>query len=245
MIVAIIRIIAEAAPSKAQANVAHGGLSQGLASPRIIDEEGDDVRLPRLTDDQMSPRQRELSERIAGRRGQTRGPFLVWLQSPGLCDRVEALGAYVRFESVLDLRLRELILLVAARHFDAQYSWNAHVDKAADAGVDRAALQQLAACELPTFTSRDEQVVHAFCSEVLEDHFVSDRTFAEAHELLGSAGVVDIIGALGNFSMLAMCLNAFEVDLQPDREPPFADVGPGRKVASRLGEGGRIPQTIR
>jgi len=128
------------------------------------------------------------------------------------------------------VKLRELILLTAARHFDAQYSWNAHVDKAADAGVDRGALEQLAVRAVPAFTSRDEQVVHAFCTELLEDHFVSDATFAEAHELLGSAGVVDIVGALGNFSMLAMCLNAFEVDLQPDREPPFADVGAGRKV---------------
>jgi 4-carboxymuconolactone decarboxylase len=209
----------------------------------LPDEEGDDVRLPRLTDDEMSPRQKELSERIAGRRGQTRGPFLVWLHSPGLCDRVEALGAYVRFQSVLDLRLRELILLIAARHFDAQYSWNAHIDKAVDAGVDRGALEQLAARQIPAFTARDEQVVHAFCTEMLEDHFVSDETFAEAYQLLGDAGVVDIIGALGNFSMLAMCLNAFEVDPQPDREPPFADVGAGRKVASRLPAD--VPQTVR
>lgn len=37
------------------------------------------------------------------------------------------------------------------------------------------------------------------------------------------AGLVDIIGCLGNFSMLAMLLNTFQVDLQPV-EPPFPDV---------------------
>ena len=182
----------------------------------------------------MTDRQRELSARIAGKRGQTRGPFLVWLHSPELCDRVEALGAYVRFDSSLALRLRELILLIAARHFDAEYSWNAHVLKATEAGVDAAALQRLAAHQDPAFGPRDEQVIHAFCTEVLEDHFVSDETFAEAHELFGSAGVVDIIGSLGNFSMLAMCLNTFEVALPPDSTAPFADLT-GRKVASRLG----------
>jgi 4-carboxymuconolactone decarboxylase len=155
---------------------------------------------------------------------------------------VEALGAYVRFESVLEPRLRELILLIAARHFDAQYSWNAHVEKAADAGIARTALEQLAARETPAFSTRDEQVVFAFCTEVLEDHFVSDNTFANALDLFGSAGVVDLIGGLGNFSMLGMCLNAFEVDLQQDREPPFADVGSGRKVPSRLADA--APQTL-
>jgi 4-carboxymuconolactone decarboxylase len=192
------------------------------------------TRLPRLEDHELSPQQRELSERIAGKRGQTRGPFLMWMHSPGLLDRVEALGAYVRFESALNLRLRELILLVAARHFDAQYSWNGHIDKAAEAGVDAEALQRLARNEDPAFGPRDEQVMFAFCTELLDEHFVSDETFAAALELFGNQGVVDIIGSLGNFSMLAFCLNAFELDLRDGMTSPFPDVPAYRKVASRL-----------
>ena len=40
------------------------------------------MRLPALKD--LSSRQQEISDRIAGRRGGTRGPFLVWLRSPDL-----------------------------------------------------------------------------------------------------------------------------------------------------------------
>lgn len=180
------------------------------------------MRLGPLTE--LSPEQAELSERISSRRGGTRGPFLVWLRSPELCDRVEALGAYCRFESALPLRLRELSLLIAARHFDAQYSWNAHIDKAVDAGVDRAVIEQLARREEPRFTSADERILYQFATEVLERHFVRDETFAAGLEEFGERGLVDLIGALGNFSMLAMLLNTFQVDLQPDREPPFPDV---------------------
>jgi 4-carboxymuconolactone decarboxylase len=182
------------------------------------------MRLPTLTPEDMTPRQRELSDRISGKRGKTSGPFLVWLHSPELCDKVEALGAFARFESSLDLRLRELILLIAARHFDAQYSWNAHSQRAIDAGVSSEAVTQLAHRQVPEFGSHDEQVIHSFCTEILEEHFVGDETFAQAHELFGDQGVVDIIGTLGNYSMLAMCLNTFQVDLQPDREPPFPDI---------------------
>src|SRR5216683_6808045 len=92
----------------------------------------------------LSPRQQEISDRITSRRGGTRGPFLVWLRSPELAEKVEALGAYCRFESSLDLRLRELSLLIAARHWDAQYSWNAHIGKAVEAGVSPESLQALA-----------------------------------------------------------------------------------------------------
>ncbi|HEY8046151.1 MAG TPA: carboxymuconolactone decarboxylase family protein [Streptosporangiaceae bacterium] len=179
------------------------------------------MRLPALT--AMSPRQQEISDRITSRRGGTRGPFLVWLRSPELCEKVEALGAYCRFESSLDLRLRELSLLIAARHWDAQYSWNAHVGKAADAGVSRESLQALAEHKDPGFTRRDEQAVYQLSTEILGAHFVSDATFTMALDELGEQGVVDLIGSLGNFSMLAMLLNTFQVDLQAV-DPPFPDV---------------------
>jgi len=185
------------------------------------------MRLPKLTD--LSPRQQEISDRITSRRGGTRGPFLVWLRSPELCEKVEALGAFCRFESSLDPRLRELSLLIAARHWDAQYSWNAHVGKAADLGVSRESLTALAEHREPHFTSKDEDVVYRFSSEILDDHFVSDATFAEALAELGEQGIVDLIGSLGNFSMLAMLLNACQVDLQAV-EPPFPDVRGYAKV---------------
>jgi 4-carboxymuconolactone decarboxylase len=185
------------------------------------------MRLPKLTD--LSPRQQEISDRITSRRGGTRGPFLVWLRSPELCEKVEALGAYCRFESSLDPRLRELSLLIAARHWDAQYSWNAHVGKAADLGVPRDSLAALAENREPHFTSKDEDIVYRFSSEILRDHFVSDATFAEALTELGEQGIVDLLGSLGNFSMLGMLLNACQVDLQ-DVEPPFPDVRGYAKV---------------
>jgi 4-carboxymuconolactone decarboxylase len=179
------------------------------------------MRLPKLTE--LSPRQQEISDRISARRGGTRGPFLVWLRSPELAERVEALGAYCRFESSLDLRLSELSLLVAARFGDAQYSWNAHVTKAIDAGVSPEALTALANLEEPAFGKADEQAAYQFSKEILRDHFVSDETFAAALAELGERGLVDLIGCLGNFSMLAMLLNAFQVDLQ-DVPPPYPDV---------------------
>ena len=190
------------------------------------------MRLPALTE--LSPRQQEISDRIASRRGGTRGPFLVWLRSPELCEKVEALGAYCRFESALNPRLRELSLLIAARYFDAQYSWNAHVKKAVDLGVSAESLAALAANDEPSFAGRDERVLYQFATEILRDHFVTDETFALALAEFGEAGLVDIIGSLGNFSMLAMLLNTFQVDLQAV-EPPFPDVRGYAKAAASLG----------
>ena len=41
---------------------------------------------------------------------------------------------------------------------------------------------------------------------------------------IGERALVDLIGSVGYFSMLQIRLNSAAVDLQPDRELPFADV---------------------
>jgi 4-carboxymuconolactone decarboxylase len=182
------------------------------------------MRLPLINPDEMDDRQREMAARIAGRRGAVRGPFQVWLNSPELCDRVESLGAFVRFESSLPLRLRELSLLMAARHWDAQYSWNAHVDKCVESGIDPEAIRAIAERREPVFEREEDTAFHRFCHELLEEHFVREDTFRAAEKHFGAQGLVDTVGSLGNFSMLAMCLNAFQVDLQAGRTPPFPDI---------------------
>jgi 4-carboxymuconolactone decarboxylase len=191
------------------------------------------MRLPILKQEELSARQQELAARIAGKRGQVRGPFLVWLHSPELCDRVEALGAFVRYDCSLSEKLREFSILITARHWDAQHSWNAHFDKAVAAGMPADALLAIAEGRTPRFAAVDEEIFYEFCMEMLDSHFVSDATFAAAQKQFGNQGVVDIIGCLGNFSMLAMCLNAFQVDLDPTRPPPYPDVRGFGRIAAR------------
>jgi 4-carboxymuconolactone decarboxylase len=187
------------------------------------------MRLPVLTEEEMNPRQQELAARITARRGAVRGPFRVWLNSPDLCDRVESLGAFARFDCSLPKHLRELTLLMAARNWDAQYSWNAHVHQAIEAGVPETAVKAIAEKRTAEFDNDKDQAFYQFCREILEEHFVSDETFARVQEHFDATALVDTIGALGNFTMLGMCLNTFQVDLQADKQPPFPDVrGYGR-----------------
>jgi 4-carboxymuconolactone decarboxylase len=186
------------------------------------------MRLPALTE--LTPRQQEISDAIAAKRGATRGPFLIWLRSPELAAKVDELGAYCRFEAGLNERLRELSLLIAARHFDAPYSWNAHHKKAIEAGVSAESVKELAGNEVPHFAHADERLLYALSTQILRDHFVAQETFDAALAEWGEAGLVDIIGCLGNFSMLAMLLNTFQVDLKPGDPEPFPDVRGFAKV---------------
>ena len=192
------------------------------------------MRLPLLKKEELSARQREVHDSIAGKRGHVRGPYGVWLHSPELCEKVASLSNYLRFDSPLPERLKEFAILVTARYWDAQYSWNAHVGKARAAGTADDVIQSLARGLRPQFDRDDERAFYDLAMEVLEKHFVSDETFERARAIFGNQGTVELIGCVGYFSMLQICLNSAQVDLQPDREPPFPDVrGYGRVAAGR------------
>jgi 4-carboxymuconolactone decarboxylase len=188
------------------------------------------LRLPKLSPEKFTPRQQEVAGKHNARRDRLGGPYHVWIHSPELFEKVSAISNYMRFDCGLPVKLREFGILVTARYWDAQYSWNAHVDKALAAGIPEDVVNDLAAGKKPNFKADDERVYYEFAMEVLENHFVSQKTFDEAKRVFGATALVDVIGSVGYFSMLQICLNSAEVDLQKDREPPFKDVRGYAKV---------------
>jgi 4-carboxymuconolactone decarboxylase len=188
------------------------------------------MRLPTLKYEELSPRQRESWDKHAERRNTVVGPYRTWIHSPELMDKVSAISNYFRFDCNLPVKLREFGILVTARYWDSQYAWNAHVDKAREAGIPDDVIRDLAAKKKPNFKADDERVYYNFAMEALENHFVSEKTFNEARAIFGDKALVDLIGSVGYFSMLQICLNSSETDLQPHREPPYADVRGYKKV---------------
>ena len=68
-------------------------------------------RLPPLETHEMNTEQRRVHDEIAnGPRGSVRGPFPVLVRSPGLADHVQKAGGYLRYESALPGKLRELAI---------------------------------------------------------------------------------------------------------------------------------------
>lgn len=191
------------------------------------------MRINKVDPADYNDKQKQLHERISGARGQVRGPFLVWMHRPEICDLVERLGRHIRRDSPLAGRIAELSLLIAARHWDSTYTWGNHSEYAVEAGVSQKAIDDLAAGRTPQFESEDEQVLYRFATELLENHFVSEETYAEAKRVFTEPGIVDLVAAIGTFSTLAMVLNTFEVDLNPGRPEPFPDIANYRRIAPK------------
>ena len=180
-------------------------------------------RLPDLTLETMSPEQRQVHDMIAsGPRGVVEGPLKVWLHSPELAERAQALGAFCRYGTSLPQRLSELAILITGAHWRAGFEWHVHAPIAIKAGIDPEAAEALRTGATPAFARQDDAAVHAFATELLRTRTVSAATYARAQAALGPRGVVDLVGVLGYYGFISMTINAFAVPLPPGAPEPFA-----------------------
>ena len=177
------------------------------------------MRLDILERGAMTPQQIELYDRIAGARGAVRGPFNLWLYSPELCDKVEALGRFVRFDSSVPPRLRDIAILVTARHWDSSYMWHSYSKRATETGITADVIAAIAERRAPTFQNNDDKAVFEYATELLGRHMVAQATFDAAQASVGKTGLVELTALIGNYSMVAMVLSAFEVDMPKDAKP--------------------------
>jgi 4-carboxymuconolactone decarboxylase len=171
----------------------------------------------------MTAAQRQVYDNIAkGPRGRVQGPFPPLLRSPGLADPVQQAGAYIRYESSLPGKLRELAILTVAKHWRARYEWQAHSRIAATEGLGADVIEAVRTGRAPPFADDGEAVVHGFCHEVLTTRRASDARFEAAKSLVGEAGVVDLVGLMGYYSLISFTLNVFQVE-PPDGARPLED----------------------
>jgi len=203
--------------------VAQAPPAQQRPDPRSIKLRGN--RFKPLTYDEMTPAQKTMVEHlIAGPRGGVNGPFNVLLRSPEIGDLGQEFGGAARFKSSLPQRLYELAILVTARHWTAQYEWQAHHRSALQAGLSPAICDAIAAGRRPTGMQKDEEALYTFVSELLNTKHVSDATFNSAKSVFGERGVVDIIAVTGWYNIVSMMLNVDQYPVADGTQPELKPV---------------------
>jgi 4-carboxymuconolactone decarboxylase len=177
--------------------------------------EGATERLPMPATSAMSDAQRAAAQAlIDGPRKGVYGPFLPLLRSPQLLERVGKMGEYLRFDSVLDARIRELVTCAVARHTSNQFEWMMHAPLAAKAGVAPATLEALHAGARPREVTGEEEAALDFARELLATHGVSDAAYAAALSCFGEQGVVELATLVGYFAMVCWVMNVARTPAQ-------------------------------
>lgn len=172
------------------------------------------ARISLPTPETLSAEGRRIYDAILATRGNVDGPFLAWLHSPDLAQHAQALGAFCRFGTSLSSRESEMLILVVAIHFDCPAEWAIHAPIAAAAGVPAGAIDAIADGRMPGDLSDRERALVECAETLLTGNRIPAHILDEAVKFVGMAGVVEAIGLIGYYALVAMTLNAF--GMMPD-----------------------------
>ena len=172
---------------------------------------------PITSKDQVGAEHAAVFDAIVPRRRAVQGPFTMFLHCPELAGRVAHLGAFVRFEGSLDMRVRVLAAMAVAREFDAVYVWGAQTGGARRLGVPEATITAIRERHSRDMAPEDAQIVE-FTRRLIREHRVDDASVQALRERFGDDGLIQLTGAIGYYSMLAMTVNACELEAGPGAE---------------------------
>jgi 4-carboxymuconolactone decarboxylase len=89
----------------------------------------------------------------------------------------------------------------------------------AEAGLNAAVIKAIADGRRPEGMADDEEILFSFCDELRRNQSVSDATYARAVAKFGEQGVIDAVGLLGYYTMIAMVLNTARTPLPAGASP--------------------------
>ncbi len=182
-------------------------------------------RLSPLTEADLTPEQKAVLDAIQGGPRGSRGlvgPFGVYPRAPSIGHEAQALGAAVRFKATaLTENVKEVAICTVGAFFHSKFEFAAHADLARKAGVDDRVIEALRTGAAPDFADAKESAAHRVTAALLREHRLDDALYAEARDLLGETGMIELVATVGYYCLVSLTLNTFEIPLRDGMTDPF------------------------
>jgi 4-carboxymuconolactone decarboxylase len=180
------------------------------------------ARLDPVTVEDLDREQRALHDIIAGTRGGSLGgPLSVLIRTPHIADPANELHNAFRLNGRLDRHIFEMLVIVVARHHRTEFAWEIHARLALKAGLDSTIIETIRIGGDPVFTQPDERFVYDLTIQLLKNSTLDQPSYDHAAEMLGINHLIEVVSAVGFYSMLCLILNTFGV-VAPSGEHPLA-----------------------
>jgi alkylhydroperoxidase family enzyme len=182
------------------------------------------LNAPRIAPIEPDQWDAEFREQLLGKRPVEMGPddapvfniFKTLANHPQLAKAFGAWGNQILFRSTLDARTREMAILRVGWRARATYEWHHHVAIGRDyAGLTAADFEKCKAGPLAGSDADDDVLLRAV-DELCDDHFVGDATWKQLAKRFNQQQLIDLVFAVGQYSMVSMALNSFGVQLEDD-----------------------------
>jgi 4-carboxymuconolactone decarboxylase len=155
-------------------------------------------RLHEVPQEERTPEQAALYRSVVEARGRFYSPYKVWIHSPQIGFGMETIGTYLNSKSAaLSAAEMELVALLTARFWGADYVIKNHVGHARRAGLPEATIEALVAGQEPHIDDERQRAVQAFVSGALRRETPSDIDFERYVAVLTCSGLADVLATIG------------------------------------------------
>jgi alkylhydroperoxidase family enzyme len=144
--------------------------------------------------------------------------FRTLAHHPKLLKRWTVFGNHVLYGSTLPPRERELIILRTGYLCGSGYEWAQHAEIARRSGLSDAEIERIAVGPSAAEWSDDDRVLLVATDELSDAKFISDATWTQLSARWNSQQLLDIVFAVGQYTLVSMALNTFGVQLEHDTD---------------------------
>jgi alkylhydroperoxidase family enzyme len=146
-------------------------------------------------------------------RGRPLNIFTTLARHPKLLRRWTVFGSHVLMKSTLPVRERELAILRIGWLCRSEYEWGQHVLIARRAGIPEADIERVAAGPDAAGWSAPDATLLRAVDELWEDAFIRDPTWQALAERWSTQQLIDLVFAVGQYTLVSMALNTLGVQL--------------------------------
>ena len=169
------------------------------------------ARVPYLDRENLAPEHQDLLKRNINL-------YRTLVHSPNALRRFSGLGQYIRFDSKLDPRLRELAILQVGYLTRSKYEYSHHIKIGRDFGVSDDDIRgMIAETEgRPSGLEPLARVVLRAAREMTTDLAASDATFAELAATLSTEHLTDLVVTIGFYNAVVRILETMQIGVEDD-----------------------------
>lgn len=174
----------------------------------------------------LSPEDRARYDRMVERRKSQGagfgGPYAALMNHPQLCEKIEDLGYYLKFQGHLPRDVYQFVVLCVARRTGAAFEWIDHIQHAEAAGVPSSLISALQRGEdVSTVATTPYDIVAQLLDSTLSWRNIPQLVQDDAIKTFGVEGFVELVVLSGFYQMFSAINQGFDVTLPPGAEKPF------------------------
>jgi 4-carboxymuconolactone decarboxylase len=178
------------------------------------------MRVAEVRYEALDAEQKRVYDIIVGsRKSGLGGPFSVLVRIPHIAEPANGLHNAFRLNGKLDRRIFELLILMVARAYTAEFAWAVHEALALKAGLDEQIIAAVRERRVPDFKGNDERLTYDLVNQLLQTKTLSSLAYQRGVDGLGLDLLLELVSAVGFYSMVCLVLNTFAVRAPGDQAP--------------------------